>query len=217
MTDLRELSALHARFRALMNGVLSRSLRAKGLSYRVAFGVEQPRLQALAEEVRSEVCAKAEAEGRNPADALYDLAAALWKEDIRESRLLAPLLMPPSRFSQELAEVWIEQIRYGEEATSCCAHLFSQLAEAPLAAFAWIAREEKWFQVCGYQTLATLLRQGAQFNVRAEEELLDQAAAALGDERYAVRKAAHTALLRFASTSLRAERRVASLLNSMGM
>lgn len=74
----------------MMNGVASASMRQKGLQYKVNFGVELPRLQAWAAELPH----------------TYELAAALWKEDIRECRLLAAMLMPVERFDTELAQVW---------------------------------------------------------------------------------------------------------------
>ena len=64
--------------RGVMNGVTSASMRQKGLNYKLIFGVELPRLREMAEEL--------------PHD--YDLAAALWKEDIRECRLLAGSCRP---------------------------------------------------------------------------------------------------------------------------
>ena len=84
----------------MMNGVASASMRQKGLQYKVNFGVELPRLQAWAAELPH----------------TYELAAALWKEDIRECRLLAAMLMPVERFDTELAQVWVEQMRFAEEA-----------------------------------------------------------------------------------------------------
>lgn len=86
--------------RGVMNGITSRSMRDKGLAYKVNFGVELPRLCRLAEEF--------------PHD--YHLAAALWKEDIRECRLLAAMLMPSETFGEDLADLWVEQMRFVEEA-----------------------------------------------------------------------------------------------------
>ena len=60
-----------------MNGPVSQSMREKGLAYKVNFGVELPRLREMAEEWPHN----------------YELAAALWKENIRECRLLAGMLM----------------------------------------------------------------------------------------------------------------------------
>ena len=66
------------RLRGVMNGITSTSMRNKGLVYKVNFGVELPRLREMAEELPH----------------TYSLATELWKEDIRECRLLAAMLMP---------------------------------------------------------------------------------------------------------------------------
>ena len=75
-----------------MNGPVSQSMREKGLTYKVNFGVELPRLREMAEEWPHN----------------YELAAALWKENIRECRLLAGMLMPTEDFPADLAELWVE-------------------------------------------------------------------------------------------------------------
>ena len=79
-----------------MNGPVSQSMREKGLAYKVNFGVELPRLREMAEEWPHN----------------YELAAALWKENIRECRLLAGMLMPTEDFPADLAELWVEQMNF---------------------------------------------------------------------------------------------------------
>ena len=53
-------------FRLYMNGVVSQSMREKGLDYKLNFGIEVPRIK--------EIAAKYE---KN-----HDLAQAMWKENI---------------------------------------------------------------------------------------------------------------------------------------
>lgn len=178
----QSLRELKQEFHALMNGPVSRALRERGLAYRTIYGVELPRLQQIAAE-----------RGRNHA-----LAQALWKEDVRECRLLAPMVQPPETFPPELADVWVETMHYSEEAEVCAMHLLSLLPYAPSLAFEWIAAEGLWQQVCGYATLARLFMQGMQPNERAANELLDQAAAALSAPQAALRHSALAALNKFA-------------------
>lgn len=167
--------------RGMMNGVASASMRGKGLAYKVNFGVELPRLQALAEELPHS----------------YGLAAALWKEDIRECRLLAGMLMPADGFGEDLADVWVEQMRFAEEAECTVMHLFQRLPYASSKMFAWIAREEPMFRLCGWLLLARLLMRGMSPNGRDADELLDQLAADLRGGEASVVRAAYKALLKF--------------------
>ena len=146
-----------------MNGPVSQSMREKGLTYKVNFGVELPRLREMAEEWPHN----------------YELAAALWKENIRECRLLAGMLMPTEDFPADLAELWVEQMNFPEEAECTVVHLFARLPYASEKAFAWIAREEPMFRLCGWHLLSRLFMQGAKPSPRDAEEMLDQAASEL--------------------------------------
>ena len=112
-TELAEqLRHIKRSLRGVMNGPVSASMRDKGLAYKVIFGVELPRLQQMAADLPH----------------TYELAAALWKENIRECRLLAGMLMPTERMDADLATLWVEQMQYVEEAESTVLHLFSHEA-----------------------------------------------------------------------------------------
>ena len=64
-----------------MNGAVSQSMREKGLVYKLNFGVELPRIKSI-------VCLRKD----------HALAQALWKEDIRECKILAGLFQPVDSF-----------------------------------------------------------------------------------------------------------------------
>ena len=162
-----QLRFIKQSLRGMMNGVLSQSMREKGLTYKVNFGVEMPRLCEFAAELPHTSA----------------LAAALWKEDIRECRLLAGLLQPIEAFPADLAEVWVEQMRFPEEAAFTVLHLFSRLPYASTVAFEWVAREEEMFQLCGWLLLGRLMAQGMQPAPRDRQELLDQAQAAAAGQQ----------------------------------
>ena len=166
-----------------MNGVVSQSMREKGLEYKINFGIELPRLK--------EIAAKFE---KN-----HDVAQALWKENIRECKILAGLLQPVETFYPEIADIWVEDMHYPEIADVTCMNLFQHLPYASEKAFQWIADEGEYFQYCGYMMLARLLMQGNEMNERAENELIDQALAALQSEGTLVCRGASTALRRYAS------------------
>ena len=175
--------------RGMMNGTVSASMRAKGLNYRMNFGVELPRLRAYAEMLPH----------------TYELASALWKEDIRECRLLAGMLMPTEGFDGELAEIWIEQMRFPEEAECTVMNLFCHLPEASEKAFEWIADERPMFQLCGFLLWGRLFMLGAEPTERDQSEFLDQTAAALQSGHQEVKSAAGKALQKFMNLGLKQE------------
>lgn len=185
MTESNDTAALlreiKQELRGMMNGPISASMREKGLSYKVNFGVEAPRLQVFATTLPH----------------TYALAAALWKEDIRECRLLAGMLMPADTFDAELAEIWVEQMRFTEEAEFTVMNLFCHTSWASSKAFEWIAADDDMHQLCGYLLFCRLFMRGMKPTPRDAQEFSDQAQSALLSASPAVSRAAAKALLKF--------------------
>ena len=177
-----QVKEIKKQFRLFMNGVVSQSMREKGLDYKLNFGIELPRLK--------EIAAKFE---KN-----HDVAQALWKENIRECKILAGLLQPIDTFYPDIADIWVEDMRYPEIAELTCMNLFQHLPYASEKVFLWMADEREYFQYCGFMLMARLLMQGNELNERAEDEFLDQAMTALQNEPAMVRRAASKALGRYA-------------------
>ena len=166
--------------RLAMNGVASAYMRENGMNYTLNFGVELPRLRAIAAEF--------------PAD--HDLAQALWKEDIRECKLLAAMLQPTDTFYPEIADIWVESMPNAEIAQHTVQNLFCRLPYASQKAYEWIASEDEMFQQCGSLSLARLFMQGLRPNERSADEFLDQARTAL-HASLPVRRAAVSALQKY--------------------
>ena len=145
-----------------MNGMVSQSMREKGMEYKLNFGIEYPRIKEIAA-------------GYEPD---HELAQALWKENIRECKILAGLLQPADTFYQEIADIWIEGMDYPELAEYTVMNLFQRLPYASEVVFRWMADEREMFQLCGFLLMARLLMKGEKLNERAEAEFLDQACTA---------------------------------------
>lgn len=152
--QIREIKKM---LRATMNGVLSGSMRQQGLTYRVNFGVDQPRLIELSDEIPHTAA----------------LAAKLWKEDIRELRLLAPMLMPGDEMDEELALLWIEQLHFAEEAQVLVMHLLCHLPFASDIAFRLVASEQPMSRLVAWLLLGRLFMAQHRPSQRDADELLD--------------------------------------------
>lgn len=176
-----QLKDIKTRLRLSMNGAVSQSMREKGLVYKLNFGVELPRIKQIA------ACYE-----KN-----HDLAQALWKEDIRECKILAGLLQPVETFYPEIADIWVEDIRNIEIAELTSMNLFSRLPYAPAKSFQWIACEREYVQTCGFLTIARLLMQKGDMEQRVENEFLDQAVCSFCSGSYHVRNAVLAALRRY--------------------
>lgn len=168
-------------FRLMMNGTASRSMREKGADYKLNWGVSLPDLQAMAEEIGKD----------------YELAISLWKEDVRECKILATMLMPPEKMLPEVAEIWMEQTNSQEMAEIAAFQLYQHLDFASILAFRWMASDKMPYLVCAYQILARLFAKGQEPNERGINEYLDQVAIALGDEHAGVRRAAYNSVVHF--------------------
>ena len=102
-------------FRLMMDGAVAKSMRDKGLAYKLNWGATLPRLRE-----------KADTYGKN-----YDLAIALWKEDVRECKILATMIMPADKVLPEVIDIWMEQITSQEIAEQAVFNLFQYLPYAP--------------------------------------------------------------------------------------
>lgn len=180
--DLQEqLRAIKTELRLSMNGVVSQSMREKGLDYKLNFGVELPRIKTIAAAFEKN----------------HDLAQALWKENIRECKILAGMLQPVDSFYPGIADIWVESMPNREIAELTCMNLFQHLPYAPAQSFHWIPAEEEYAQVCGYLTIARLLMKKGDMEERPAGEFLDQALTAALSGSYQVRHAALLALRKY--------------------
>lgn len=168
-----------------MNGMVSQSMREKGMEYKLNFGIEYPRIKEIAA-------------GYEPD---HELAQALWKENIRECKILTGLLQPADTFYPEIADIWIEGMDYPELAEYTVMNLFQRLPYASEVVFRWMADEREMFQLCGFLLMARLLMKGEKLNERAEAEFLDQACTAVEGDCGPVQKAASVALRKYAHQS----------------
>lgn len=180
MTIDETINEIHKELHANMNGIASKYLRENGAQYRLNWGVELPRLQQIAQEFEPN----------------HSLAQRLWNENVRESRILATMLMPAENFDIQLCLLWGEQVQNAEIAQMAVMHLFVRLPYAAEIAFRWMASGEEMHQLMGLLLVTRLIMQGTQFNGRTKDEIRDQAECALISPNLHVRKAAQNTISR---------------------
>ncbi|MBO4641785.1 MAG: DNA alkylation repair protein [Bacteroidaceae bacterium] len=178
MTIDEQIRDIKKEFRSSMNGVLSAKMRESGMPYKVIFGVEYPRLVCIAQEFTPD----------------RRLAQALWNEDIRESKILATLLMPPKAFLPEMADIWVDETPTAEVAQIAAMNLLWRQSWASEAAFQWIASDNPMRQLYGFLIMARLLQAGGQLNEKSLAELRDQASSSLPCADLNLRKAIRAVL-----------------------
>lgn len=212
MTDIREkIKEIKQSFRLMMDGATAQSMRQKGADYKLNWGATLPRLRQMAEEIKEECKAADE-----PDATLYSLSSNLWKEEVRECKLLATMLMPPERMLPEVADIWVEQTHQIEVAEQAAFNLYQHLPYAADKAFQWIAAEEVMPQLCGYHVLSRLFIRKQEPNERGINEFIDQAISALHATSPSLRKAAMQAILHFADMGLVYQRIAATATSRAG-
>ena len=196
-------------FRQMMDGSIAQSMRDKGLNYHLNWGATLPRLKEMADEI---------ANSQEPiANCQYDLAIALWKENVRECKILATMLMPADQILPEVVDIWMEQIPSQEIAEQLAFNLWQHLPFAPEKAYQWIASDKEYDQLCGFHVLTRLFMNHQEPNERGINEYLDQMVVALQGPFSSVRKAAMQSVLRFAELGLVYERMAKSVLKSINL
>lgn len=137
-----------------MNGVISTSMRQKGMNYKLIFGVPFPEIKRIA--------------ATHEPDA--ELARAMWKEDVREMKILATLLFPAGSMTQEEALAWMREIPYPEIAEQCCNNLFPTVEQPDQLALKFLADKKSPFgRMCGFLLWAQLFKK----NLAVEKSRVD--------------------------------------------
>ncbi len=188
-------------FRLLMDGKTAQSMRDKGMVYKLNWGASIPMLYEKAQEIGKD----------------YDLAIELWKENVRECKILATMLMPADQMLPEVVDIWMEQTDSQEIAEQAAFNLYQHLPYAADKAFQWLASDKELYQLCGYHILTRLFMNKQEPNERGINEFIDQALAALQGPSLIVRKAAMQSIIRFAELGIVYERMAKSALKSLNL
>lgn len=188
-------------FHLSMNGMTSHSMRSKGINYKINWGVPFVNLLDMAAEYGKD----------------YSLAVELWKEDIRECKILATLIMPYEEMTEELAELWMEQTPNQEIAEMAAYNLYQHLPFAPKMAFRWAAKNSDLYQIAAYNIFSKLFSNNCLLEQRSLEEFFNQALTAIQDNNIGVRHAAQNSLLRLSSINSEYEQKVQDAMKRWNM
>lgn len=190
MSTNDKLKEIKQSFRLIMNGVTSQSMRDKGSDYHINWGASITHLREMAAEIGQD----------------YDLAIALWKENVRECKILATMIMPANKILPEVVDIWMEQTASQEIAEMASFYLYQHLPFAAEKAYQWMASPKSLYQLCGFLVITRLFMNGQQPNERGINEYVDQTITAVQGNDIIVKKVAMQSLMRFADLGLVYER-----------
>lgn len=180
----KEVLEIKKSLRLSMNGIVSAHQRKQGLDYKINFGVEIPRLKALATEY----------------DKSRELATKLWNSSIRECKMLAIFLMPTEEFTIADATEWIASAPFTEIADHLAMNLLSKLDNVQDSALQWIENDKGLFSYCGFLTLSHIFRKGKALNKEQESTYFMNIAKILGKENRSIHpliNSAYTSLMHY--------------------
>ncbi len=197
----QKLKEIKQSFRLSMNGPTAQSMRDKGVEYRVNWGVPFIDLKRMSKEIGQD----------------YDLAIALWKEEIRECKILATLVMPADKMPSEVAEIWMEQTHSQEMAEMQAFNLYQYVPYAPELAYQWMAVDGEFYQICAYNIMSRLFMRGQEPNERGIHEFLDQAMTSMKADSQGISHSAMNAIRHFSNIGLMYERVAKSALQKEGI
>lgn len=153
-------------FRLLMNGVTAQSQREKGVDYHINWGASLGHLRDLAADYGKD----------------YDTAVELWHDDVRESKMVAVMLMPAAAFDRQTAEQWIAETPTQEVAEVAVMELYQYLSYAKELAFALIATDGMMQRIYGCNIVARLLSAGKEMTVEEQALVRSEAERIVTDE-----------------------------------
>lgn len=111
-----EVASIKRSFYAYRNGIVADALRRAGDPHHFIMGCQLVDIASIARQYGHLAC----------------LAEALWKDtESRESRMIAPMLYPPAKFTQDKAETWAQSVECNEIADVLCHRLLRNLDYAP--------------------------------------------------------------------------------------
>lgn len=188
-------------FRLMMNGVVAQSMRKKGLHYRLNWGVDLPALKEMAKKYGKD----------------YGLAIALWKENIRECKILATLIMPAEEMRPEDVDAWISQTETVEIAEQASMNLYQYLPFVKNESLKWIASEDELRQLCGFHVLSRMFMKGFVPEKQVADEFLARAMSAISSKSLTVGKAAFASVVRFAGLNEQNNLKAQKAMDSIGI
>ncbi len=173
------LRQIRTDLRLSMDGIVAASMRAKGMGYRMNFGVTIPRLKEISQKYRPD----------------KTLAEILWKENVRELKILATMLYPADGMTKETAERWGAGIGNQEIREQGCRNLFQGVAFADQLVDGWAKSEDEMMRTTGYWLFARLCIIRSEVAARVSQPLLlEHAVNDLKSESLLLRQSALNAL-----------------------
>ncbi len=149
-----------------------------GIAHAKALGVAVPKIRTLARQIGID----------------HKLAQELWKTEIHEARILAPMVADPQRTSAALLNRWAGQSDSWDITDGLCSNLARHTRFAQTKALEWTKRDREYVRRSGFALIAALAVHDKGAPDAAFEPFLAAIRRQADDERNFVKKAVNWAL-----------------------
>ncbi len=138
----KELEWVLAQVRLYMNGATSAQMEERGIKYRINYGVSIPHLKQLAKRI----------------PVSYELAERLWFMEIRETMILAAIIVPEDTMSLERCLEWSEKVINVDILERSAMFLWSRIALSEVCAFRWLNESSGIKKALAFYTIGRMVQ-----------------------------------------------------------
>ncbi|MCG8581979.1 MAG: DNA alkylation repair protein [Bacteroidales bacterium] len=125
-----------------MNGATTAQMEESGIHYRINYGVGVPHLKQLAR--------------RTPVS--YELAERLWYSEVREMMLLAALIVPAEKMTDDVCREWAKQINNKDLVERTSMFLWSRIGHINHILKEWIEGEDSYLKATALYSIGRQLQ-----------------------------------------------------------
>ncbi len=138
----KELEWVLTQVRLHMNGATSAQMEERGIKYRINYGVSIPHLKQLAKRI----------------PVSYELAERLWFMEIRETMILAAIIVPEDTMSLERCLEWSEKVINVDILERSAMFLWGRIALSEVCAFRWLNENSGIKKALAFYTIGRMVQ-----------------------------------------------------------
>lgn len=138
MTTLEKVLEIKALIKHQANGEVAENMRREGIIYKVNYGVSMPELQQIAKPYKGD----------------HELALELYREEIRECKILASLIDDPLQVTGQQIDEWANDFDNPEIVEQVCNNLIWKSEFSLSRSIEWCLDDDELFQKAGLLIIA---------------------------------------------------------------
>ena len=138
----KEIEWVLNQVRLHMNGATASQMEERGIKYRINYGVGVPHLKLLADRI----------------PVSYELAERLWFMEVRETMILAALIVPDEEMTLERCIEWSSKVNNVDIIERSAMFLWGRLATAVKCSSIWLSKETIWERALAFYTMGRMVQ-----------------------------------------------------------